>query len=371
MKKMTIFFCFFIITNAIIYYLITRKETIDHVINVFRQRHPLSGVILAAHDDTIIYYKAFGNADYCKNYSNTHDSKFLLASITKQITAAAILLLVDKKLIDLNKPVSAYLTQKSSFWKNEEVPAWANKITIHHLLTHSSGLPEYVTLPEFSDFYSQPRSVAEILQFFSYHPVKFTAGEKYEYSGSGYNLLGAIIEEVSKKSYSNFLKENFFDPLDLKDIYAPDKQLLSAIQKEDPALSKGYNYDSKTKKIEPAGLVNLSTAFSEASIIASAGNLYSWLSALYEGKIISKELVTKMTSDYFLVEDNLSIGYGVYKDTSEGMLVYVHTGRINGYESIYLYNPNHKIFVIILSNIQGSNIYPLAYEILKTQTNLV
>lgn len=370
MKKISMFIFGLIITSSVIYVCFTlKKQTIDDVINNFTHNHPLSGVILVAQDDTITYLKAFGDADRLNNVRNTTNNEFLLASITKQITAVAILLLVDKGLIDLNKPVSTYLNQKNHLWKNKKVPAWADTITVHHLLTHSEGLPDYVSMPEFSHFYSTTHTTAELLQFFAYHPVRFPAGDKYEYSGSGYNVLGAIIEAVSGKSYEQFLKENFFDPINLKHMYAPHTQLLSTFQKEHPNLSKGYNYNPDTKKIEPAGLVNLSTAFSEASIIANITDLYSWLHALYSEKLISTKMLKKMMTDYFIIEDDMRIGYGVYKDPNNGAMVYVHTGIINGYESIYLYNPMQKIYVIILSNIKGTNIYPLAYDIMKAASH--
>lgn len=364
MKKAFMFIMAVVITIVFIYFCFTsRKQTIDSVIIHFTKKHHLSGVLLVAYDDTITYLKAFDRANRSNNRINTIDSEFLLASITKQITAAAILLLVDRGIIDLNKPVSTYLNQKSPFWKNKKVPAWADKITIHHLLTHSSGLPDYVTLPEFHNFYSKPHTTAELLQFFSYHPIRFIEGSKYEYSGTGYNVLGAIIETVSGKNYEQFLKDNFFGPLHLKHMYAL-QQLLSEVLKEQPMLSKGYNYDPSTKKIEPAGLVNLSTAFAEASIITNATDLYHWFRALYSGKLISDAMLKKMTTAYFTIDDNLGVGYGIYIDPNKGNLVYVHTGIINGYESIYLYNPVQKIYVIILSNIKDSNIYPLAYEIM-------
>ncbi len=344
-------------------FIIFKRQSLENIIHNHQKNNPLSGVILIADQNNILYLKAFGFANKEQNIKNDLNSEFLLASITKQFTAAGILLLAEKGLINLNEPVSTYLPNTNPIWGNT-MPKWAKTITIHHLLSHSAGLAEYVTLPGFDTFYCNPHTTAELIQFFAYHPVNFSPGGTYEYSGSGYNLLGAIIETVSGKSYSQFLADNFFAPLNLKNIYAHHSQMLSDLQKDRPLISHGYNYNSVTKQIETAGMVNLSTAFSEASVISNATDFYQWLHALYTGKLISDGMLKKMTTAYFTIEDNLGVGYGIYIDPNKGNLVYVHTGRINGYEAITLYSPVKKIYVIILSNLKGSNIFELGYSLI-------
>jgi CubicO group peptidase (beta-lactamase class C family) len=351
------------IVIGIIVFFIPKKHTFESLINNYKNTSTLSGVILVAHEHTILYQKVFGLANKEKDIKNNIHSEFLIASITKQFTAAAILLLVQKGLIQLNHPVSEYLSASHPIW-DKKMPTWADTITIHHLLSHSSGLAEYVSLPGFDAFYDKPHTSKELIQFFSDQTVRFSPGNKYEYSGSGYNLLGAIIESVSGKSYGEFLKANFFDPLNLTNIYASHTQLLSDIQKDHPNISIGYNYNPRNNQIEKAGLVNLSTAFSEASIISNVNDLYRWLYALYSGQLISETMLKKMTTPYFTIEDDLGVGYGIYSDPNKGNPVYVHTGIINGYEGIALYSPLKKIYVIILSNLQGSNIFSLGYSLI-------
>lgn len=352
-----------VISLSSLYFFMHKPQTIDSYLIRYQKQHILSGAVLIARKDTIAYLNAFGLAAQEKNIKNTSSSEFLIGSLTKQFTAAAILGLVDKGLLELDKSVSTYLPSTNPIWLNN-MPDWADQITIHHLLSHSSGLPEYVALPGFEEFYKNPHTTTELIQFFANHPLNFKPGTQYAYSGSGYNLLGAIIETVSWKDYETFLHDIIFKPLHLQHIYAPATKLLSEVKKEHPNISVGYNLDTKTNQFIPAGQINLSTAFAEASIIADAADLYKSLLAIFTGNIISQNMLQKMTTPSFTTEEGTGVGYGIFIDKSLGFITYAHSGRINGYESISLYEPRNEITVIILSNILGSNIYGLAYELM-------
>jgi CubicO group peptidase (beta-lactamase class C family) len=359
MKNKIIVILIIIIFSVSLYFL--SSNSIQNHIRNYQQKNTLSGVILAAKGDTILYHKAFGYANNEKKIKNTINHEFLIGSITKQITAAAILLLVDRGLLDLHMPLSTYILPNNEIWKNK-MPEWANLITSHDLLTHTSGLIEYVNLPEFPAFYENIHHSKELIQLFMDYPLKFKPGNTYEYSGSGYNVLGLLIEVISGMSYKEFLRESFFIPLNLKNIYVGNG-FLSAIEEKNSNISIGYQLDKK--QIKKAGEVNLSTAFAEASVISTATDLYRWLIALYSHKIISKESLHKMTTSYITTKNGEGVGYGLFMDKSLGYSVYVHTGRIDGYESIALYNPANQAIVVILSNIMGSSIYSLAYELIS------
>lgn len=342
-----------------------RKElvSIHKTINEFQKNTLLNGVVLVAQNNMIIYRKAFGYANKQTNILNNQSTQFLLASLTKTYTATAILLLVQKGNINLHKPVSEYLKLDNPVWQGK-MPESMNQITIHHLLTHSSGLPKHTQLPGFSEWYEKIHTPEQLIQFFAWQPLSFTPGSRFEYTGSNYLLLGLIIEAITGTTYQNFMTEHVFQPLHLLSTFVAEPSMLITIQKQCPQLSIGYNLDEKTKQVQPAGMVNMSTQFAESGIISTANDLFTFISALFSARILNEQTIKKMTTAYFTTADNEGIGYGI---TIDNLLykIYQHTGRINGYESIFMYEPQKKITVIILSNVMGSNIYPLAYELMS------
>lgn len=344
---------------------IHQKETarIHKTISEFQKKNILSGVVLVAKNDNMIYLKPFGFAHNETHSLNTNSTQFLLASITKTFTATAILLLTQKGLIDLNQPVSTYLKPNHSVWQGT-MPDSMNKITIHHLLTHSSGLADYEKIPGHTEWYKKLHTPEQVIQFFAQEPLSFTPGSRYDYQGSNYLLLGLIIEAVTGKSYAEFLKEILCKPAHLSHTFAQTNAFLSTIQKNHPGLSIGYKLDEQTKQLKQANMVNMSVDYAESSIISNAFDLYTFINKLFSNKNITNELIQKMITPYLTTPYGTQVGYGIYLDKSLGYPLFTHGGRIEGFESIFMYEPQKKISVIILSNEMGSNIYPLGYELM-------
>lgn len=325
----------------------------------------LNCAALIAVEDELLLSEGFGYANRETNIKNTPDTQFLIGSITKVMTAAAVLKLVDEGKIQEAKPISTYLPPEDPIWAGK-VPSWTNEVTVHDLLTHSSGLKEYIHLPHFDAFYESPHTTEELIQFFSETTLKFKPGSQFEYSGTGYNLLGAIIERVANVSYGQFLKQNFFEPLGMNSSFAPHTLFLSQVEHEHPSLAIGYVLDDG-QGLKPSGDVNLTTAFAEASVISTARDLYTWTQALFSSRIISKESLNKMIHPYLKTNDeDVWMGYGLFIDrTDPHSPLYCHSGRINGYESFWCYQPKHHVTVIILSNEMGGNIYKAARALLE------
>ncbi|HEX2978470.1 MAG TPA: serine hydrolase domain-containing protein [Candidatus Babeliales bacterium] len=323
----------------------------------------INGTFLVAHGADGIFNEGFGWADKERKIKNSSKSQYLIGSITKQFTAVAILKLVDQGNIDLHKPISTYLPHHHPIWCGN-FQEWANTITIHHLLIHSSGLPEYVRLEGFGDFYKKPRSSKEFITFISDQQLSFEPGSKYEYSGTGYNILGIIIESVTGIDYGSFLAKELFKPLNMKSTYAAHREMLSCVQKIHPELSIGYNLDEQTKELQPGDNVNMTTAFAEASIISNTDDLHAWNLALYAGKIISAKSLELMLTPHLQTNyKNMATGYGVLIYKSPEEFFYKHDGMINGYQSSLLYQPKHKLTIVGLSNALGSNPDELVYKI--------
>ncbi|MCB0074531.1 MAG: beta-lactamase family protein, partial [Caldilineaceae bacterium] len=178
------------------------------------------GTVLVARNSELVLVGGFGLADVEIPLPASPEQRFRIGSITKQFTAAAILRLQEQGLVDVNSPLSAYLPDYPN----------ADRITVHQLLTHTSGIPDYERLPVYMATIDQPVTTQELLDRFAELPLQFRPGERFAYSSSNYMVLTRIIEVVSGKSYGDFLHDEFFAPLymtktglDTGDVDAPDR----------------------------------------------------------------------------------------------------------------------------------------------------
>lgn len=333
-------------SNSTAYY----KHAIQALMD-YADRHIKQGVVLIAFKDDILLDKAYGYADVQNAHLNTSSTIFPIASLTKQFTAVAILRLVEKGLLDLNEPISTYLPDYQA--------KWISKITCHHLLTHTSGLADYTSSPKFLNFYlTKIFSTQELIGLIKDAPLLFTPGNKFEYSGSGYNFLGAIIEKVTRQPYENFLRESLFLPLQMDSTFADHSHFLSdkIAQLKQATIAK-YFPQPKTKT-SPTHLreINLSTAYAEACILSNVHDLFKWQKALYSGQILTFPMLEKLMTPY-----KNGYGYGIMISNNFGSApVYFHDGRIYEYRSLLLYEPKRKIHIIILLNENRLNPYELA-----------
>ena len=182
---------------------------IQQVLELAHKYRQFNGTALVAENGKVIYKGAFGMANMEWNIPNTPETKFRLGSITKQFTAVLTLQLVEQGKIKLDGKVSDYLPDY-----RKDI---GDKVTMHHLLTHTSGIPSYTSQPGFFENVSRnPYKVAEFVKQYASGDLEFDPGSKYAYNNSGYFLLGAIIEQVTGKSYEQVLKENIFDPVGMK-----------------------------------------------------------------------------------------------------------------------------------------------------------
>src|SRR5439155_1001795 len=161
-----------------------------------------AGAVLVANDGKIEFEKAYGLANMELGVPNTLNTRFHIASVSKPITAAAILLLAQQGRLSVNDPLSKYVSDYAN----------GDKITIHHLLTHTSGIRNVNNFPEYNEKSRQHLTLLQIIELFKNKPLEFTPGEKYSYSNSNYNLLAYIIEKVSGKGYGEFVQEHLLRP---------------------------------------------------------------------------------------------------------------------------------------------------------------
>jgi CubicO group peptidase (beta-lactamase class C family) len=284
------------------------------------------------------------------NVANETDTKFRIGSITKQFTSMLILQLVETGKLKLDGKLSDYLPEY-----RKDV---GDRVTIHHLLTHTSGIPSYTSLPKFFEEVSRnPYTPAEFVKKYASGDLEFEPGAKFRYNNSGYFLLGAIIEKLHGKSYEQVIKENIFDPLGMKN---------SGFDHHGTILPKRASGYQKT----PAGYTNapyldMSIPYAAGSLYSTVEDLYLWDQALYADKLISaasKELMYKP----FL--DNYAYGWGIKKVTLSGSKEAVnsveHSGGINGFSTLIVRYPAQKHLIVLLDNTsQGGNLNRISRDL--------
>jgi CubicO group peptidase (beta-lactamase class C family) len=227
-------------------------EKIDALIQKYVDYGQFNGTVLVAERGKVIFKKGYSLANREWNIPNQPNTKFRLGSITKQFTSMLILQLVESGKIDLQGKLSDYLP----FYRKDT----GDKVTLHHLLTHSSGIPSYTNLPQFAEISRKPYPVQEFVEKYCSGGFEFEPGSKYKYNNSGYFLLGAIIEEITDKSYEEVLQEKILDPLGLKDTGYDHHDTII------PNRATGYNNTFE-------GYLN--SPYLDMSLPYAAGSLYS------------------------------------------------------------------------------------------------
>src|SRR5215472_17898437 len=180
----------------------------DQVVQSYVSNKQFMGSVLVARGDQILLSKGYGSANLEWNIPNTASTKFRIGSITKQFTAASILLLEERGKLKVEDPVKKYLPDAPAAW---------DKITIFHLLTHTSGIPSFTSFPDYRDTEAMATTPEKLVARFRDKPLDFEPGTKWSYSNSGYVLLGYLLEKISGQTYSDFVQQNIFTPLGMKD----------------------------------------------------------------------------------------------------------------------------------------------------------
>lgn len=303
----------------------------DQVAAAQAENGDFMGAVLVAQDGTIVFDKGYGSANLEWNIPNDGDTKFRLGSVTKQFTAVSIMLLRERGKIDLEAPVKTYLPDAPAAW---------DEVTVFNLLTHSSGIPNFTGFEDYGKTKSLPTNLDELIARFSDKPLDFVPGEQYAYSNSGYILLTAIVEQASGQTYADFVGENLFKPLGMADSGYDGHAAIV------PRRASGY---------VPTPNGPMHADYIDMSIPQGAGALYStthdllkWETGLFDGKILKPESLELLITPF---KGNYAFGLGVMK-TDQGTTI-SHGGGIEGFNTWLGYDPDRKITVAVLSNING------------------
>lgn len=328
-----------------------KANLMDELFTKYHRFEDFEGAVLVAESGKILYQNAFGLANQEWDIPNQIDTKFNLASISKQFTAALILLLNEKGKINLDSSLSYYY------------PSYrldvGSRVTIHQLLTHTSGIPNYTSLPSvWADSLVIRYTQNELVEKFGSMDLEFEPGSRYQYNNTGYFLLSVVVEKITRQPFEQVLQENILDPLKMQNTGIDDR---ADIIKQ---RANGY-----IKHLD--GYANASSMYMKN--LQGAGNMYStindlliWNEALYNGKLLSPKSLTLMTqahapdNDGWIAPFTNSYGYGlgiasVTGKTKNGpaMQMYFHSGHISGFSGFMSHFPEDGHTVILLSNLGG------------------
>jgi CubicO group peptidase (beta-lactamase class C family) len=302
------------------------------------------GAILVAREGRPIFDRAFGSADLDWNIANSTATKFRIGSLTKQFTAASILLLEERGKLKIDDPIGHYLPDVPPSWQ---------AITIFELLNHTSGIPNFTDFPDYAATQGLPTSPEQLVARFRDKPLDFAPGSRFSYSNSGYVLLGYLIEKLTGESYARFVRENLFAPLGMKDSgYDFNSEVV-------PRRAVGYVPGPKGPLV--ADHIDMSVPFSAGGLYSTTGDLLRWEEGLFGGKLLAPASLKKMTTP-----TQNHYGLGVIITTSPGGAEVVwHNGGIDGFNSGLAYVPAKRVAVIVLANLNGAAADSLTRELLE------
>lgn len=313
---------------------------LDHAASAFAKARNFTGSVLVAKGGTVVFEKGYGMANFELDVPNTPNTKFRLGSITKQFTSAAILQLQEQGKLSVTDSACKYVEGCPEAWQ---------KVTIHQLLTHTSGIPSYTNLKDFPTpkFMRQPLTPVEVVMMTRDKPMDFEPGTRFNYDNTGYVMLGVILEKVSGEKYSDYLKKHIFTPLDMSDSGYDDTRALLK--------NRAAGYSPGPGGLRNADYLDMSLPHAAGSLYSTARDLYRWDRALYTEKVLSAKSKTAMWTP----EKN-NYGYGWTIAPVHGHKHVGHGGGINGFSTYIGRFPDDDAVVVVLSNNEAAGAQAVA-----------
>lgn len=319
------------------------QKQIDAIVADAYQPDEPGAAIIAVRNGKTVYRGARGMAEMELGVALDPEMVFRLGSITKQFTAAAIMMLVEEGKLSLDDEITKFLP---------DYPTNEKSITVEHLLTHTSGIKSYTNIPGWMQKkVKEQLSVKKLIDGFKDQPMEFDPGKKFNYNNSGYVLLGAIIEEASGQRYSKFIKERIFEPLGMDQSYYGNHGRII------PKRVSGY--DGRPSRPRNAAYLSMSQPYAAGSLLSNVDDLAKWNAALFSGKVVSTESLEKMITAYRLADgSSAGYGYGLVPSDLRGHTAISHGGGIFGFSTFGICLPDDDVYVAVLSNCTGAAIGP-------------
>ena len=319
----------FISVLFIVHFSFAQADKLDALIDAYAKLYKFNGSALVAKNGVILLNKGYGYRNAADKTVNNEQTIFQLGSITKQFTSAVILKLQEEKKLSVSDKLSKYFP---GYPKGDSV-------TIEQLLTHTSGIYSYTNDPNFmANEVTKPASRERMMALFRDKPFDFSPGTSWNYSNSGYSLLGYIIEAVTKKPYEQAVRKYIFTPLGMTHSGFDFTHLKSKEK------ATGY-FKLDDKETVAAPIVDSTVSYSAGAIYSTTGDLYLWHKALEKNNILSKAQQEKA---YTPIKNKYGYGWGI--DTIEGKRKVSHGGGIHGFTTNISRVPEDDICIVLLSN---------------------
>ncbi|HYU33045.1 MAG TPA: serine hydrolase [Thermoanaerobaculia bacterium] len=327
-------------------------DIVRYADQLFSQTYPAGepgAAVLVARGGKVLLRKGYGMANLELGVPIQPDMVFELGSVTKQFTAAAILLLQERGKLSVADDITKYLP---------DFPTHGQKITLDNLLTHVSGVTNYTDLPEWRTRVREDMTVEQLIGLFKDKPLDFNPGEKWSYSNSAYILLGAVIEKVSGKSYEDFVEQEIFAPLGMKhSSYGHQTEVV-------PGRVSGYDKSDTGYKI--AEYLSMTQPYSAGSLLSNVDDLALWVDALSSEKLLKKTSLAQMATPAKLASGvSTKYAYGQGISEADGPEIIEHSGGIFGFTTDLLRIPDQRLLIVVLSNNPAQEPSPetLAYRV--------
>ncbi len=311
----------------------TLEAKIDSLLRSKFQNGRPGASFLVSKNGRPVYRKAFGTSNLELKTPMISESVFEIGSMTKQFTAIAILMLVEKGKLNLSDDITKFIP---------DYPVRDKNITIHHLLTHTSGIKNFTSLKRLRSISHMDLKPLALIDIFKNEPMDFEPGEKFKYNNSGYVILGYIIEKVSGQKYSDFVEEYIFKKTGMGDSYYGNHKRVIANRASGYHLKEDYSN---------ANRISYTIPYASGSLMSTVDDMLKWQNALIHGQLIKKNTLSKAFKNYKLNNGEfINYGYAWHLRTINGLESREHGGSIFGFKSMGIYIPSANIFAIGLSN---------------------
>lgn len=300
----------------------------DEYLSEITKQGRFTGAALVARDGKVIFSKGYGLANAEFDIPNTPQTKFRLGSVTKQFTATAILLLQERGKLSVQDSVCKFFDACPEAWK---------EVTVHHLLTHTGGFPNFTNFPDYTKTMMIPTSMESLIARFKDKPLDFKPGEKWNYSNSGYVALGYIVEKVAGEPYESFVQKNIFNPLKMANTGYDHHETILKNRATGYSLDKGQKVNSLP--------IDMTIPHGAGALYSTVEDLFTWNEALFSDKLLSAKsreaMMTPVKNGY---------GYGIGMSEQLKRKSVSHSGGINGFSTILVRFPEEKITIVVLRN---------------------
>lgn len=319
------------------------KQKIDNILRKYVPGVLPGTVVFVGIDGNEVYNNGHGMADIENNIPVTNETAFMIASVTKQFTDMAIMILKERGCLEYDETIEKYFP---------DFPSYISKITIRHLMTHTSGIPDYFTEAfiekaiKIDDKMTRKEVLEEIKGFTE---LEFEPGTGFSYSNSGYVMLGYIIEIVSGLTFDQFLSENIFRPLNM------DRSIVGTSDEHIEGAAFGY-MRNKNGSYEKAPYNRTIVGWADGNMITVAEDLFKWHKALYTEKLVKKETLEEAFSSYILKDGtSTNYGFGWFNYNRRGVKEIWHSGGTIGFTSRFSRFIDEDVAIIMLTNLDPPN----------------